>query len=141
MTEAHEAELGDRLLDIASHDESPAVILLTVDTSASVTYLNLYGCSLRQGKDLEEAYEEAAEFVDWDPIQGALDFVVSDEFDFAVTPFYPDWPDDVESGDAEIRATVRETLAESGSAFEHVKKVLFHHVLDFDPDRIRDEPL
>ncbi|WP_128755388.1 hypothetical protein [Aquimarina sediminis] len=140
-------EISNTILKHALHAQRPDIMFIEIDTSFSdisdeggIPYLNIYSYKVFPERKLDHALQTAIDNEGFGYITDILDEIVSDYFKIKLTSFYPNWPEQIELGDKKIIASIKDTIQGNEKKFEHVKKVIFNHIDDFDFVKIIDKP-
>lgn len=145
-------KIEETLLEIVSHAEKPEIIFMEIDTSVSdiedegsgsmdiIPYLNIYGNAILNQHNIDDSILTAIKNDEFGYIADILDNIIWNDFEIKLVSLYPDWPDQLKSGDDKIITTVKNTINNNKEKFEHIKKLYFYYVDNLDFIKIIDKP-
>ena len=139
-------QIEDTLLKIVSHKDNPEIIFIYIDTSAAenmeiVPFVNIYGSSVFDGANFDDALKMTIDNCDGGYIEDVLKEIDSSSFQINLSTFYPNWPDELESGDQKVINVIKSVLNKNNEKFNSVKKLYFDYVDSFDFVKIIDKPI
>ena len=100
-------QIEKTLKNIVSHEDNPKIIFVYVDSSVDddmeiVPFLNIYGSLILDEGNFDDALLQAVENNDSGYIQDVLEEIDSSSFEINISAFYPNWPDEVGTGDQKV---------------------------------------
>lgn len=141
------AQIEKTLLRIVTHEDSPEIVFVELDTGGStlpgegiIPYLNLTGANVLENERLDAAIQTAIEEDEFGYILDVLDNIDWDEFEIRLPALYPNWPKETEKGDEKIVACLNATFQSHKEKFKHVKKLYFYTADNFNFIKIIDKP-
>jgi hypothetical protein len=139
-------QIEDTLLKIVSHKDKPKIIFIYIDTSAdenmeTVPFFNIYGSSVFNEANLDEALKMAIDNCDGGYIEDVLEEIDSCNFEINLSTFYPNWPDALETGDQKVIKIINSVLNKNKEKFNLVEKLYFDYVDNFYFVKIIDKPI
>lgn len=145
MSELHiTKQIEETLLKIVSHKNNPAIIFIDIDTSIEngeiVPFLNIYGSLVFDEVSCDDALIQAVDNSDSSYIEGVLEEIDSSSFEINLSVFYPDWPEELETGDKKVISIINSLLNKNKEKFNLVEKLYFHYVDNLDFVKIIDKP-
>ncbi|NMH89968.1 hypothetical protein [Flavivirga algicola] len=138
-------QIEGTLLRVISYKDKPDVVFCVFDTSPSGleeerliydSYLNIYGCTIRDGYNFDAAYKEVIEHDDFDYVTSVLRYSVRSTFEIKISSLYSD----KKSEDDPLIKTLNEIANNNKKAFNQIKKLYYHHVAEIDCFKIIDKP-
>ncbi|PXY47008.1 tetratricopeptide repeat protein [Flavobacterium hydrophilum] len=139
-------QIEKTLKNIVSHEDNPTIIFIYVDSSVdenmeTVPFLNIYGNLIFDEENFDEALIQAVENNDSGYIQDVLEEIDSSSFEINISGFYPNWPNEVGTGDQKVIDTINSVINKNKKHFNLVEKLYFDHVDNFDFAKIIDKPI
>lgn len=135
--------IEDRLLRIVSHEGKPKIVFMYVDTTTDenmkvVPFLNIYGSLVFDEANFDAALVKAVDNSDSGYIEDILEEIDSSSFEINLSAFYPNWPDDIATGDQKVINVINSVIDKNQNNFNLVQKLYFNHIDNFDFVKIID---
>lgn len=135
--------IEDELLRIVSHGGKPTIVFMYVDTTTDenmkiVPFLNIYGSLVFDEVNFDAAFVKAVDNSDSGYIEDILEEIDSSSFEINLSAFYPNWPDEIETGDHKVINIIKSVIDKNQNKFNLVQKLYFNHVDNFDFVKIID---
>nr|WP_294922239.1 hypothetical protein [uncultured Flavobacterium sp.] len=137
-------QIEETLLKIVSHEDNPTIIFVYIDTSTdesmvTVPFLNIYGSLVFDEASFDDALIQALENGDSGYIEDVLEEIDSSSFEINLSVFYPNWPEEIETGDQKIINSINSVINKNKEKFNLVEKLYFHYVDNLDFVKIIDK--
>lgn len=143
-----QSQIKRALLKVVMHSEKPDIIRIEIDAGGSdlpnegiiVPFLNIYGEKVLPKRNMDKAITKAIKNDEFGYIMDVLDGIVWDDFNIKLTTVFPEWPHNLENGNAAIVDSIKSIIAENSESFIHVSKLYFSYVDHFDWVKIINHP-